>query len=311
MGHQGPVVSRQPVIQQPRHRGSVVWDCFTFFNELDVLEWRLHELEDVVDWFVLVEATRSFHGDLKPLYYQLNAARYSRWADRIRHVVVEDMPSQPTDDPHRMYEVEGIQRDAMVRGMPDLRVKDVVLVSDLDEIPRADLVAKYSPRVSGSGTGLTFRQRLFYYALDVEFPHDPWRGTRILDALQFYRLGGMQARIAGYRDVPEPLYHGWHFSFFGGEEVMVEKVRNWSHASAFIPEPLDPVGYMRDARRDARDWDPARRAQLRRVQVDDTFPRWVVENLGSLGAHLSGGHSGGTSHETHGDGRQAQSAGYR
>ena len=45
-------------------------DCFTFYNEAGMLEFRLKELNDIVDYFVLVESTRSFSGKLQPLYFQ-------------------------------------------------------------------------------------------------------------------------------------------------------------------------------------------------------------------------------------------------
>ena len=54
----------------------MVYDCFSFFNELDLLEIRLNVLKDVVDKFVLVEATRTHTGRPKPLYYEENKARF-------------------------------------------------------------------------------------------------------------------------------------------------------------------------------------------------------------------------------------------
>lgn len=50
----------------------MIYDCFTFFNELNLLEIRLNILNDVVDKFVLVEATKTFSGKDKPLYYEQN-----------------------------------------------------------------------------------------------------------------------------------------------------------------------------------------------------------------------------------------------
>ncbi|NJM15850.1 MAG: hypothetical protein HC896_11225 [Bacteroidales bacterium] len=50
----------------------MVYDCFPFFNELDILEIRLNELNEAVDKFVLVEASRTFQGDPKPLYFEEN-----------------------------------------------------------------------------------------------------------------------------------------------------------------------------------------------------------------------------------------------
>ena len=68
----------------------MVYDCFSFFNELDLLEIRLNVLKDVVDKFVLVEATRTHTGAEKSLYFKENEARFSAFRDRIVHIVVDD-----------------------------------------------------------------------------------------------------------------------------------------------------------------------------------------------------------------------------
>ncbi|HXP48954.1 MAG TPA: hypothetical protein VN922_03315, partial [Bacteroidia bacterium] len=70
----------------------MVYDCFTFFNELDILEIRLNVLDKVVDKFVLVEATRTHQGKEKPLYYNENKTRYVAFADRIIHIIIDTFP---------------------------------------------------------------------------------------------------------------------------------------------------------------------------------------------------------------------------
>ena len=69
-----------------------VWDCFIFYNELEILERRLHYLDSVVDHFVIVESSVTHKGTPKPSFYQDNKDRYARWAHKIRHVVVDDNP---------------------------------------------------------------------------------------------------------------------------------------------------------------------------------------------------------------------------
>ena len=71
----------------------MIYDCFIFFNELELLELRLNELAGVVDKFVLVEATRTFTNEPKPLFFQENRARFREFDSRIIHVVVADSPS--------------------------------------------------------------------------------------------------------------------------------------------------------------------------------------------------------------------------
>ncbi|MBY0430568.1 MAG: N-acetylglucosaminyltransferase, partial [Rhodospirillales bacterium] len=113
-----------------------VFDCFSFFNEFDVLEIRLHELQGVVDRFVLVEADRTHAGQPKPLYFHENRQRFAAFLDRIEHVVVRDMPEG--DDPWRR---ERFQRDCITRGLGGAGPDDLVMVSDVDEIPRAAFVS--------------------------------------------------------------------------------------------------------------------------------------------------------------------------
>jgi hypothetical protein len=76
--------------ERPRPRR--VWDAFMFFNELDVLEVRLNELNSSVHKFVLVEATKTHSGNSKPLHYADNSQRFSAFHGKIVHVVVDDLP---------------------------------------------------------------------------------------------------------------------------------------------------------------------------------------------------------------------------
>ena len=68
----------------------MIYDCFTFFNELDILEIRLNELNQVVDKFVLVEANRTFTNQKKPLYFQENKTRYQQFLPKIINIIVDD-----------------------------------------------------------------------------------------------------------------------------------------------------------------------------------------------------------------------------
>jgi beta-1,4-mannosyl-glycoprotein beta-1,4-N-acetylglucosaminyltransferase len=109
-----------------------VFDCFPFFNELDVLDIRLSELDGLVDHFVIVEATRTHTGKPKPLYYAENRTRFDRYAHKIIHVVVDDFPYEASDHWGR----EIFQRQAIVRGLAEARPDDLIITSDCDEIPK-------------------------------------------------------------------------------------------------------------------------------------------------------------------------------
>ena len=101
-----------------------IYDAFTFQNELDLLELRLEELSDVVDYFVLVEATKTFRNNDKPLFFHKNKTRYTKFLDKIIHVIVDDMPGG--DDP---WSREYHQRNCITRGLTNLKEEDLVIIS--------------------------------------------------------------------------------------------------------------------------------------------------------------------------------------
>lgn len=71
---------------------SKIIDGFIFYNELDMLEFRLKEHWDVVDYFILVESTKTFAYNDKILYFDQNKSRYSNYLEKIIHIIVDDMP---------------------------------------------------------------------------------------------------------------------------------------------------------------------------------------------------------------------------
>ncbi len=123
-----------------------VFDCFTFSTELDLLEFRLRYLSEVVDHFVLVEAPRTFSGLDKPLLFADQQDRFAPWRSRITHVVVDDLPAPEPD----RWVPEHFQRNAIVRGLTDAEPDDVVLVTDVDEIPDAAVVGRLAAELDGT-----------------------------------------------------------------------------------------------------------------------------------------------------------------
>jgi beta-1,4-mannosyl-glycoprotein beta-1,4-N-acetylglucosaminyltransferase len=112
-----------------------IYDVLPFFNELDVLEIRLKELWNVVDYFVIAESNLSHSGKPKDYIFENNMERFAPYMSKIRHVKVDDMP-ETTDSWVR----ERFQRTAGQRGLYDLQPDDIVITSDCDEIARADII---------------------------------------------------------------------------------------------------------------------------------------------------------------------------
>jgi len=128
-----------------------------FFNELDLLELRLMELYNDVDYFVLVEGNRTHVGNQKEFIYENNKDRYRQWHDKIIHIRVDDFPS---DRPGKADYLENFHRDQITRGLTNLaKPGDRIMVSDVDEIPNMEIVKKH---MNYPGW-IHFKCDLFYY----------------------------------------------------------------------------------------------------------------------------------------------------
>ena len=92
-----------------------IYDCFTFFNELDILDIRLQELYDTVDHFVLVEANQSHSGKPKEYIFENNKDRFEKYLDKIIHIKIDDFP-----DTKDSWVREKFQRYCINRGLTEL-----------------------------------------------------------------------------------------------------------------------------------------------------------------------------------------------
>ena len=145
----------------------MLYDCFTFLNELDLLEIRLNILNKVVDKFVIVEATRTHSNQLKPLVFADNKERFRRFLDKIIYVVVDKYPLIES-----AWTIENHQRNCIAKALAACHDDDVILISDLDEIPHPEKIKEclHAPGIK------LFEQFMFYYFLNYLNVTDPvWR----------------------------------------------------------------------------------------------------------------------------------------
>jgi beta-1,4-mannosyl-glycoprotein beta-1,4-N-acetylglucosaminyltransferase len=213
-----------------------VVDCFTFYNELTLLEYRLATLADVVDYFILVEARQTFMGKDKELYYLNNKDRFSKYNDKIIHVVV-DLPYRSDElntSKSEQWINEEFQRNYIIRGFSriDLEEDDILLISDIDEIPDPAILK----RVLNHELSISIHkleQDLYYYNLQCLF-HNKWRHARILSFAKFEELGLPINRIRMY-ECPSIERGGWHLSYFGDKHFIQNKIQNFSHVEHNTP----------------------------------------------------------------------------
>nr|QBK88045.1 MAG: glycosyltransferase family 17 [Marseillevirus LCMAC202] len=194
-------------------------DAFIFYNELNMLEFRLTELADIVDHFVIIESTKTFAGKPKPLYFSQNTDRFSQFISKITHVIVQDMPAG------NAWDREKHQRNCITRGVNLLKptANDIIVISDADEIPDPVMLARFKREgLKGARRPV---QDFYYYNLNCKGRVGNSR-CRIMDYNTYKKNSPEVHTKSQYPAVPRG---GWHFSYFGSEDFIINKIQQFSH----------------------------------------------------------------------------------
>jgi len=197
-----------------------IYDCFTFYNEFELLELRLRALWDVVDYFVIVEADRKHTNEPKPFYFWERQNEFKNFWSKIRHLPVEmTVPYKGVGD----WSIENAQRDAIAYGVEDAAPDDLIMISDLDEIPAPDAVrAVRGGQLADilEKSPLVMAQAFHYYFFDLICP-TAWLGTIL--TLRKNLTTPQDLRNARGK-LPRVSDGGHHFSYMGGVDRVIDKM---------------------------------------------------------------------------------------
>lgn len=217
----------------------MIFDCFTILNELDLLEIRLRELYDTVDYFVLVEAPVTFSGKPKPLYYNENRDRFKQWSDKIIHVIPNDLPTGPN-----AWEREHASREHFKRAINNhngnwIRTEhdDIITICDVDEIPRASALRQAAefklPQAS-------LHLKDFRYKANLRNRFD-WYGAKVVNGEFFNTHTVKESRYCSNNQDFIIRDAGWHLTYQGDLTQIKYKCDSFSHHD----EPTKPEMYAR------------------------------------------------------------------
>jgi beta-1,4-mannosyl-glycoprotein beta-1,4-N-acetylglucosaminyltransferase len=269
-----------------------VFDCFPFFNELEILELRLVELNNIVDYFVIVEANRSHNGTPKEFIFEKNKDRFKDYLDKIIYVKVEDMPEY---DPNDVFKLEYFQRNAISRGLKGrAEIGDKIMLSDCDEIPNIDMVrANLNREGPNRESWATFKQTMFYYYVN-SMVLGSWCGTTIAnygtfgDRLQSLRWFAIRRRYV--RHSPEVIRNGgWHYSYMtcGNAEKVREKVIMFAE-KVLIPKAgsIEDIAHKMATQKDLYGRDVKGRFQIKIIDISQNKPqnldKWLEKYPGAF-----------------------------
>ena len=236
-----------------------IFDCFMYFDEDNLLEIRLNILDKNVDYFVIVESKYTHSGKPKPLRFNLK--KYNDFKNKIIYLVHDEVPQgikkiYENDDEgekskkfiNNAYLRENSQRNFILKGLGEAKKEDLILISDLDEIPDLTKVDLKNSREKI----ILFEQNMFYYKFNL-MSSNLWVGSKccrkkFLKSPQWLRdVRGRKyspLRIDlllsnnKYINVKLVGNGGWHFTNLKKPREIREKLSSYLHHREFDVNPL-------------------------------------------------------------------------
>ena len=237
-----------------------IFDCFMYFDEEIVLELRLNILNKYVDYFVIVESTYTHRGNKRKLLF--NHKKFEKFKDKIIYIVNDNEPENiekiyNTDDESeksRKYIFnagfrENGQRNFILYGLEKAKDEDLILVSDVDEIPNLENLNFKNIKEKI----ILFQQDMFYYKFNLKLPDFSWKGTKGCKKKYFKNPQWLR----NIKDRKYPFYRidtffsekkyinckiikngGWHFTNIKTAEEINHKLKSYLHHREFDVNPL-------------------------------------------------------------------------
>ena len=237
-----------------------IFDCVMYFDEEILLNLRLNMLDKYVDYFVIVESSFTHKGDKRNL--QFNNKKFEKFKNKIIYLVYDNKPKgiqEILNDEHEdikseKYILNSIlrengQRNYILHGLKDANDEDLILISDIDEIPNLEKleINKINQKI------IMFSQEMFYYKFNLKLPNFFWTGTRAckkkyLKSPQwlrnikarkypFFRFDVFFSKTK-FIDIKIIEYGGWHFTYLKNANEIEHKLRSYLHHREFDLNPI-------------------------------------------------------------------------
>jgi len=254
------------------------YDCFYFFDELEILELRLNILNEYVDYFVICEANMTFSGKEKPFTFLENRNRFDKFQHKILYVPLNWSPTTPDEvrsvfhrrssslekviakrtltsknvprtQGNNHWLTEYFQKESLHLALIDCQDVDIIYISDVDEIWNP----KRSFRIK-SDKIYVFRQIPYIYFLNNksnEHWHS-WTGSVVARYGSIREKSINDVRTHGKLKRFVIAKGGWHFSFQGGVDRIVRKLYSYGHQELNVPEVVGDIQNFVSSNKDLR-----------------------------------------------------------
>ena len=238
-----------------------IYDCFMYFDEEIVLETRLNYLDQYVDYFVIIESCYTHRGDKRDLKFNIN--KFQKFKDKIIYKVYDKIPNtikkvNDNDDEgtkstkyimNAIYR-ENSQRNYIYEGIKNAEAEDIILISDVDEIPNLSKnnLSEIDEKI------ILFKQDMFYYKFNLKLPETEWVGTKAckkkyLKSPQWlrnikdrkYSFLRLDAYFSNNKYISVKMIDdgGWHFTNIKNAKQIEYKMKSYLHHREYDLERIN------------------------------------------------------------------------
>ena len=286
-----------------------IYDCFMYFDEDILLDLRLNVLNKYVKKFVISEATYTHNGNKKKLNFDIN--RFKKFKDKIEYIVVDKEPLNirriNENDPEHIrgqklilngYARDNYQRESLNLGLKNLLDNDLIIVSDLDEIPNLEKIELENIQ----NKIIIFKQKMFYYKLNLLYDEFNWFGSKACKKKNF--LSPQWLRNIKSKKYPRwrlDLWFskrkyinnfyvedgGWHFTCIRTAQDLEKKLLNFAHHYEFeesglkkndLEKLINEKRVMYDHNVDQKGYKWSGKSKLKKINKD-LLPSYVAKNV--------------------------------
>lgn len=206
-------------------------DAITFNDELDMLEARIQYLYNAVDFFLIIESNYTHSGNQKPLVLKENLSRFSKYSSKM---IVRTFAVDSSFDFVDSWKLEVAQRNNIMFNLDEFDAKDIIMVSDADEIPNKDKIETVRDIVSRQNA-VRLNLKMFYYNLTNRLTSYPTWGASYAATKEFLKANSPNAVRMEHRNIMGIDDAGWHLTYFMNANEIKKKIESFAHTEFNTP----------------------------------------------------------------------------
>jgi len=224
-------------------------DCFMFYNEIDILQIRLNELYETVDYFIIIEATLTHNNTPKELYFKNNQHLFSKYLDKIIHYVTDFSTSHDfvkyINVPNDNWFRENYQREcaSIIIKQLELEDSDIIITTDCDEIPKRSIIESIKNGTYTINNNVySLEMILYYYNIELT-TNRKWYHAKLVNYNTYKTFPLLTSiRFANYVLLPNA---GYHLSYFGDINFIKNKLESFAESIDYTKEGKD-IAYLEE-----------------------------------------------------------------